>query len=68
MSKKTKDDQSYEEVVRTMSRLRLSNRILRNTGLDNREYVLLESDLERKDVVGNMKRKYYQHKEDSDAT
>ncbi len=60
LTKKTKDDRSYEEVVRTLGRLRLSNRVLRNTGLDNRKYVFLESDLERKDVVGNMKRKYYQ--------
>ncbi len=68
LTKKTKDDQSYEEVVRTLSELRLNNRVLRDTGLDSREYVLLARDLERKDVVGNMKRKYYQHKEDSDAT
>lgn len=68
LTKKTKDDQNYEEVVRTLSELRLSNRVLRETGLDNREYVLLAKDLGWKDVVGNMKRKYYQHKEDSDAT
>lgn len=68
LTKKTKEDQNYEEVVRKLSELRLNNRVLRDTGLDNREYVLLARDLERKDVVGNMKRKYYQHKEDSDAT
>ncbi len=60
LTKKTREDQDYEEVVRTLSELRLSNRVLRDTGLDNREYVLLARDMGRKDVVGNMKREYYQ--------
>ncbi len=58
LTKKTKEDQNYEEVVRTLSGLRLNSRVLRDTGLDNREYVFLARDLERKDVVGNMRRFY----------
>lgn len=59
LTKKTKDDQSYEEVVRTLSELRLNNRVLRDTRLDNREYVLLARDLERKDVVRNMRERFF---------
>lgn len=59
LTKKTKDDQSYEEVVRTLSELRLNNCVLRDTRLDNREYVLLARDLERKDVVRNMRERFY---------
>lgn len=59
LTKKTKEDQNYEEVVRTLSGLRLNSRVLRDTGLDNREYVFLARDLERKDVVGNMRERFY---------
>lgn len=59
LTKKTKDDQEYEEVVHTLSNLKLNRKVLAETSLDNREYVLKEIDLEEKDVVSNMRKRFY---------
>ena len=58
LTKKTKEEQEYEEVVRTLSSLRLSAKTLKETRLMIREYIFKKMDLERKDVPGNI-RKYY---------
>lgn len=58
--KKTQEDKEYEEVVKTLSNLRLSRDTLRNTELDNRDYVLKEADLKGKDVALYM-RDYWQN-------
>lgn len=59
LTKKSKADQEYEEVVHTLSNLKLNKKVLTETSLDNREYVLKEIDLDKKDVVANMKKKFY---------
>lgn len=59
MTKKSKADQEYAEVVHTLSNLRLNKKVLTETSLDNREYVLREMDLDKKDVISNMRKKFY---------
>lgn len=56
--KKTKDDREYEDVIKTIRNLRFSPQVLRKTPLGNREAVLLQLDLERKNVSEAM-RKYW---------
>lgn len=58
ITKKNKSDREYEEVVRTLSRLRLKKKVLNRTGLYSREYVLKEMDLERKDVISNLRNRF----------
>ena len=56
LTKKTKEDLEYEEVVTTISNLRFNEDILRNTLLNTRSAVLLKNDLDRKDVPSVMRR------------
>lgn len=58
ITKKNKSDREYDEVVRTLSRLRLKKKVLNQTGLYSREYVLKEMDLERKDVISNLRKRF----------
>lgn len=60
LTKKTKDDQEYEAVVRTLSGLYLKKNALQETGLNNKEYILKEIDLDRKNVVENLRRYFYE--------
>ena len=60
LTKKTKDDQEYEAVVRTLSGLYLKKNTLQETGLNNKEYILKEIDLDRKNVVENLRRYFYE--------
>lgn len=62
LTKKTEADREYAEVVQTLSHLRLNKKTLAETGLENREYLLKERDLMRKDVAANM-RKFLLHKQ-----
>lgn len=66
LTKKTEDEREYEEVVRTLSNLRLDAKVIKETGLNSREYVLKEKDLDRKNVVENLRnmfeRKNYSHR------
>ena len=55
ITKKTKADREYEEVVRTLSCLRLREKVLKQAGLCSREYVLNEMELDSKDVVANLR-------------
>lgn len=54
--KKTQEEKEYEEVIRTLSNLRLSLETLKSTLINHREYVLKELDLDEKDVVKSMRR------------
>lgn len=58
LTKKEKADLEYEEVIRRLSSLRLGKKVLNGTRLNIKEYVLLEMDLERKDVISNMRKRY----------
>lgn len=60
LTKKTKDDLEYEDIIHTLSSLRLNKKVLADTSLNHREYILKELDLTRKDVVANMRKRYYQ--------
>lgn len=53
--KKTQADREHEEVIHTLSNLRFNQHTLANTLLGNREWVLLENDLQRKDVASSMR-------------
>lgn len=55
MTKKNKADREYEEVVRTLSCLRLKKKILLQTMLRNREYILKELNLQKNDVISNLR-------------
>lgn len=60
LTKKTKEEQEYEAVVRTLSGLHLKKNALLETGLNRREYILKEIDLDRKNVVENLRRYFYE--------
>lgn len=53
--KKSKEDRDFEEVVTTLSELQYPESVLRNTGLNSRDYILLDEDLKRKDVASAMR-------------
>lgn len=59
LTKKSKFDQAYIEVVYTLSRLRLKKKVLMETSLNHREYILKKMDLEKEDVVANMRKRFY---------
>lgn len=54
--KRTKEDKEYESVTRSISNLIFSTESIRKMGLNTRNYVLQEIDLDKKDVVKVMKR------------
>lgn len=60
--KKTKDDLAYEETVHALSNLRLNRKVLAETSLHHREYVLKERDLAEKDVVSSMRKRFDREK------
>lgn len=62
--KKSKEDREYKDVISTLSNLRYSPDVLKNTMHGNREYVLLENDLKRKDVASAMRQHWLATKED----
>lgn len=61
LTKKTKEEQEYEAVVRTLSGLYLKKNALLETGLNSREYIQKEIDLDRKNVVENLRRYFYEN-------
>ena len=60
LTKKTKEEEEYEAVVRTLSGLHLKKNALLETGLNRREYIQKEMDLDRKNVVENLRRFFYE--------
>lgn len=57
ITKKTQEERDYEEVVTTLSNLRLSSKVLRETDIDFKEFVLKKKDLDRKNVILNFKKR-----------
>ena len=62
--KKTKAEREYEEVIHTLSNLRYNPEILRTTDLNTRQYVLLDLDLQRKNVAEVMRAHWLQTKDE----
>ena len=60
LTKKTGEEQEYEAVVRSLSNLRLKKNVLKEMELSSREYVRKKIDLDRKNVVGNLRKCFYQ--------
>ena len=58
LTKKTNDEQEYENIVYTLADLKLSKKIIRETLLNNREYIQKMADIERKNVPANMRKRY----------
>lgn len=56
--KQTSEEKEHEEVIRTLSNLKLNLDVLLNTKINHREYVIKERDLDEKDVVQAMRRYY----------
>lgn len=65
LTKKTKADREYMEVIQTLSHLRLNEKVLKKTALNNKMYVLLKEDLKRKDVVSNFRKRFYRWQDSS---
>lgn len=60
LTKKTKEEQEYEAVVRVLSGLCLKKKVLLETRLNNREYIQKKIDLDRKNVAENLRRYFYE--------
>ena len=58
LTKKTNDEQEYEDIVCTLANLKLSKKTISETLLNNREFVQKRADLERKNVPANMRKRY----------
>lgn len=61
LTKKTKEEQEYEEVVRSLGNLKLKKNVLKETRLYSREYVNKIRDLDRKNVVENLRKLFYRN-------
>ena len=66
--KKTKAEREHEEVIKTLSNLRLNPDILRRTSLDSRPYILLDLDLQRKNVAQVMRAHWLKQEEQKRLT
>lgn len=53
--KKTHEEKEYEDVVRSLSNLRLNYDVIRSAQINHREYVLKKMDLDSKDVAKSMR-------------
>lgn len=65
LTKKTQEDKAYEEVVNTLANVTLNKKVLKDTQINHREYVLKSMDLERKNIVNAM-RDYWERQETPD--
>lgn len=61
LTKKTKEEQEYEEVVRSLGNLKLKKNVLKETRLYSRKYVNKIRDLDRKNVVENLRKHFYRN-------
>lgn len=59
LTKKTEVDREYGEVIHTLGDLRLSKKVLVETLLNNREYILKEMDFENRNIIFHMRKKFY---------
>ena len=55
------EEQEYEEVVRSLGNLKLKKNVLKETRLYSREYVNKIRDLDRKNVVENLRKHFYRN-------
>lgn len=61
--KKTQADKEYEEIIRTLGKLMIAPKVLRETGLNSRYWIRKFGYLEREYVAGNMRKRF----EDGDS-
>jgi len=54
--KKTEEEKKYEEVIKTLSNLKLHFETMKSTQINHKDYVLRELDLQQKDVTENMRK------------
>ncbi|MCM1371137.1 MAG: acyltransferase [Clostridium sp.] len=57
--KKTQQEKEYEEVIKTLSELRLDINVLKTANLDSRYYIKRQIDLQNKDVARRMREYWY---------
>lgn len=55
--KKTKEEKEYEDVIKTMANLQLKKKILLETKINLRDYIIKKNDLENKSVEDAMRRR-----------
>ena len=60
LTKKTDEEREYEAAVRLLSSLCLKKNVLKETSLNSREYIQKENDLDKKNVVENLRRYFYE--------
>lgn len=63
LTKKPEEEREYEEVVNSLSAIRLNSKILKSVKLNLRDYVLRARDLENNDVVNYMRNYWLQNKD-----
>lgn len=57
--KKNKVDREYENTVKTLGDLRLGLKVLNETGLDSGYWIRKKKYLEKENVAGNMRKRFY---------
>ena len=62
LTKKSKEEKEYEDVLETMSNLRLNLEILKATKINTKDYIIKNDDIHNKDVVECMKRELIKRK------
>lgn len=58
--KKNKADREYEETIKVLGDLRMSQKVLRETGLNSRYWLRKNEHLEKEYVAGYMRKKFYE--------
>lgn len=59
--KKNKEDREYEETIKVLGDLRMSKKVLRDTGLNSRYWACKKVYLEKEYVAGNMRKQFYEN-------
>ena len=59
LTKKTEADREYEEVLHALGNLKLRKKVLTETLLNSRDYVLKEMDFENRNIIFHMRKKFY---------
>lgn len=57
--KKTQADKEYEETIRSLGKLRIEPKVMKETGLDSRYWIRKMEYLEKENVAENMRKKFY---------
>lgn len=53
--KKTTEEKEYEDVIKSISNLRLNIKTIKNTHINNRDYILKKLDVKNKEVAAQMR-------------